>query len=344
MRYNIRICRIISLVLLVFMLMPFAAFAGTIDTDRDSTLTITYRDGDKPLSGAAFDLYRAADIDSDGKRTPAGAFQEYPVDWKSNDQKAWKELATTLEGQIALRDDVKPVASGKTDADGRLEFGKESPLKPGLYLVIGHPHRQDGRIYTAQSFMVQLPSLDKKGDWMYDITVNTKHDSRPTGGGGGGGGGTSQSVSRKVLKVWNDDGSEQNRPQSVTVHLLRDGEIYDTVTLREADNWRYEWPNLSDKYHWTVAEQVEGDYYVSVSLEGITYVVTNTSEEEFPEDPVPGGSIEPPDEEFTEPGVPLGDKLPQTGQLWWPVCILITLGMGCIIAGLVLKRGESYEL
>ena len=128
------------------------------------------------------------------------------------------------------------------------------------------------------------------------------------------------------------------------MHLLRDGEIYDTVTLREADNWRYEWPNLSDKYHWTVAEQVEGDYYVSVSLEGITYVVTNTSEEEFPEDPVPGGSIEPPDEEFTEPGVPLGDKLPQTGQLWWPVCILITLGMGCIIAGLVLKRGESYEL
>ena len=345
MRYNIRICRIISLVVLFFMLMPFAAFAGTIDIDRDSKLTITYRDGDKPLSGAAFDLYLVADVDSDGKRTPAGAFKDYPVNFKSNDQNVWKELAMTLEGQIALRDDTKPVENGQIDADGKLVFGKERPLKPGLYLIIGHRHRQDGRIYTAQPFMVQLPSLDDIGNWDYDVTVNTKHESRPAGGGtsGGGGGGTSSSdISRKVLKVWNDDGNEQERPQSITVYLLRDGEVYDTVTLKQADNWRYEWPKLSNDYHWTVTEQVEGNYTVSVSQEGITYVVTNTYEEEFFDNPTPMGAAETPDEEIIEPGVPLSDKLPQTGQLWWPVAMLIASGMIFVIAGLILRRGENY--
>ena len=335
---------IISLILLLSMLMPFTAFAGTINVEKDSKLTILYQDNGKPLTGAGFDLYLVAHVDADGKRTPAAAFKDYKVNLKSNDQKVWKDLATTLEGLIALDSAVKPLESGKTDADGRLVFGKDKPLKPGLYLVIGHRHRQDGRIYTAQPFMVQLPSLDENGLWLYDITAAAKHESRPEGGGGGGGGGGSADTSRKVLKVWNDAGNEQQRPESITVHLLRDGELYDTVTLQASNNWRYEWPKLSSNHHWTVAEKDAGSYYTSVSLEGITYVVTNTYEEEFEEPPTPGGSIEPPDEEFTEPGVPLGDKLPQTGQLWWPVLILITSGMLLVIAGLVLRRGEQYEV
>ena len=331
---------IISLVLLFSMLMPFTAFAGTINVEKDSKLTILYQDNGKPLTGAGFDLYLVAYVDADGKRTPTAAFKDYKVNLKSTDQKVWKDLATTLEGLIALDSAVKPLKSGKTDADGRLVFGKDEPLKPGLYLVTGQRHKQTGRIYTAQPFMVQLPGLDENGLWLYDITAAAKHESRPDGGGGGGGGSTD--TSRKVLKVWNDEGNEKKRPQSITVHLLRDGELYDTVTLQASNNWRYEWPKLSNKYHWTVAEKDAGSYYTSVSLEGITYVVTNTYEEEFEEPPTPGSP--PPDEEFTEPGVPLAEKLPQTGQLWWPVLILIASGMLLVIAGLVLRRGEHYEV
>lgn len=333
-----RIYRILSFVLILSLLMPVAAFAGTIDVDKDSQLTITYHDNEKPLTGAVFDLYLVANVDSDGNRTSTAAFKNYPVDLKSNDQKVWKDLATTLEGLIALDSDVKPLKSGKTGADGKLVFGNDKALKPGLYLGIGHRHTQDGRIYTAKPFIVQLPSLNDIGDWNYDITVTPKHESRPDGGGGG----NTPETSRKVLKVWNDDGNEQNRPQSITIYLLRDGEVYDTITLQDSNNWRYEWSKLSNNYHWTVAEKVEGNYNVSVSLEGITFVVTNTCEEELPENPVPGAPAEPPDEEIIVPGVPLGDKLPQTGQLWWPVALLIASGLVCVIAGLVLQKGETY--
>lgn len=36
-------------------------------------------------------------------------------------------------------------------------------------------------------------------------------------------------------------------------------------------------------------------------------------------------------------------KLPQTGQLWWPVPVLMCMGLGCIIIGLIRRREEQDE-
>ena len=36
-----------------------------------------------------------------------------------------------------------------------------------------------------------------------------------------------------------------------------------------------------------------------------------------------------------------GGKLPQTGQLWWPVPVLICMGLGCIAVGLIHRREGS---
>ena len=36
-----------------------------------------------------------------------------------------------------------------------------------------------------------------------------------------------------------------------------------------------------------------------------------------------------------------GGKLPQTGQLWWPVPVLICMGLGCIAVGLIRRREGS---
>ena len=76
-----------------------------------------------------------------------------------------------------------------------------------------------------------------------------------------------------------------------------------------------------------VEKEVEG-YTVTVTREGITFVVTNTY----------GETIE--DEE-----TPLANKppLPKTGQLWWPVPVLICAGLLLIIFGLLRRRGAFYE-
>lgn len=355
---NRKVRSIGCLVLLVFFLMPTLALGSdtTIDTQKDVSLIIHYQDEEKPLTDASFQLYLVATLDEQGNRTVTNSFQKYPVDFEANDQKVWKSMADTLEGFIAIDNYQKPIANGKTNQDGTLLFGANENLKPGLYLVTGKRHGQDERVYYAKPFLVQLPAKEYNGSWQYAVTAKTKHESVAAPGGKNSG--EPYWISRKVLKVWDDKGQEAERPQNITVQLLRDGEVYDSVALTDDGNWRYEWPALSKNHRWTVVEKDSGNYDVCVSQEGITFVVTNTPKEknpdeenpngdnplieEFPENPTPTGSAEPPDEGYMNWIDPLRGKLPQTGQLWWPVAVLLVSGMVFIIAGLFLRRGENY--
>lgn len=59
-----------------------------------------------------------------------------------------------------------------------------------------------------------------------------------------------------VKKVWeNEEGYGNVRPASIDVQLLQDGEIIETVTLNEANNWAYTWKHMDIKhYKWEVKE------------------------------------------------------------------------------------------
>ena len=59
--------------------------------------------------------------------------------------------------------------------------------------------------------------------------------------------------------------------------LLQDGQVYDTVDLTEDNNWRYSWDELDGNSDWTLVETSgNSGYTVSVSLQGLTFVVTNS--------------------------------------------------------------------
>lgn len=360
MKWKKRIRYIITFVLVSLLLMPCAALGAEnqakIDLDRNVSLTIDYRDGGKPLAGAAFQMYLVAELDADGNRNITDEFKRFPVNYDAADQSAWAETAETLGYLLVGNPDVKPAAEGKIGSDGKLVLGNHENLKPGMYLITGSPFEQNGLVYESRAFLIQLPFYAET--WIYDVTAKTKHESAPDAGSD-----SKEGTSCKVLKVWDDKGYEQYRPQSITVQLFRDREVYDTVTLTANNNWRYAWEGLSDEYQWTVAEQTSGNYRVNIALEGITFVVTNSynnynppgghtpsdektplpEDEEFPDTEIPTGEPPlPPEEWIVEPGVPLADKLPQTGQLWWPVALLISSGLVCIIIGLVLQRGEHY--
>ena len=77
-----------------------------------------------------------------------------------------------------------------------------------------------------------------------------------------------------VKKVWDDDNSVA-RPDSVTVELLKDGKVEETVKLNEKNSWTYTWSNLDDRYTWTVEEQVPAGYEASVKTEDNITFITN---------------------------------------------------------------------
>ncbi len=87
-----------------------------------------------------------------------------------------------------------------------------------------------------------------------------------------------------VEKVW-VDGDSADRPASVDVVLLCDGEYFDEVELNDRNDWTYTWENLSVNDSWSVLEKsVPEGYHVSYSFDNDEdkVIVTNTLEEPEP--------------------------------------------------------------
>lgn len=103
----------------------------------------------------------------------------------------------------------------------------------------------------------------------------------------------------RVLKVWEDSNNAAGvRPASVTVDLLRDGEVYDTVELSAESNWRHTWTGLDKSKEWQVVEREQENYTVSISTGGVTRVITNTYSPDIDDD-------KPPLIDLDDPEVPL---------------------------------------
>ncbi|MCF0151633.1 MAG: Cna B-type domain-containing protein, partial [Firmicutes bacterium] len=78
-----------------------------------------------------------------------------------------------------------------------------------------------------------------------------------------------------VKKVWASSGDE--KPDSITVALLCDGDIFETAELEKANRWSYTWVNLSTQYRWDIAElDVPEGYTVDYSYGEEQVTITNT--------------------------------------------------------------------
>lgn len=89
-----------------------------------------------------------------------------------------------------------------------------------------------------------------------------------------------------VHKVWDDNGYP-DRPDSVTVHLMKDGISAETVVLNKDNQWTYTWENLDDRYQWSVEEEVPDGYEVSYKSEDNKIFITNHKDYEPPVPPEP---------------------------------------------------------
>lgn len=385
--------------LLIAMVLPVTAFArGAVDIEHSASLTVAcIHDGD-PLPGINFDLYKVADMDAYGRYTITDAFSEYSVSLEQETADGWRALAETIS-QYARRDKIPVLHQEVTDATGHVTFAE---LSVGMYLVYGHRYSSGDFVYAPEPFLVSLPSLDNKDDWFYDVEANCKGEgySNPP-----------ETTMVRVLKIWDDEGHETNRPKDIVVQLLRNESVYDTVTLNAANNWRYTWPDLDTDYTWSVIERtVPKNYTLLITKEGITFVLTNSYKPVFTtvevkkvwsdkgyenkrpmevevqllcdgqvydtvilnatnnwsyswfdleeghdwtvkEKSNPAGYsavVTQQDEKFTitntytpiPPGEP---KLPQTGQLWWPIPVLIGIGLICYLVGFLTVEGKKVR-
>lgn len=271
--------------------------------DQLCSLTLTYKSGDTVLPQTTFTLYKVATINEqlqfeltntfgdEGKATIFDKINERGF----ND---WSTLASTIGGYLGGANSV----TARSDANGELSF---TSLETGLYYLTGEVTGGAAGTYryTPTPVMLVLPSWDGE-DWDFDADGMGKFKQEyippeqvlPT------------TVSRRVVKVWDDEGYENRRPESIQVQLIGDGEVYDTATMTADSRWAaVQWDELDANVEWSVREVLNSTRYtpsiVRDDTTGITFVITNTynrpggGDPDDPDEPGGGGGTEVPDPE-----------------------------------------------
>ena len=267
-----------------------------------------------PISGLRFDAYLISTVDQYGELTVIDRYGAYAesLDIRGKNDTAWQNMAQTLAREILLDPDLKPSRSAVTNSDGVAVF---TDIPMGLYLVPGSTIRKNGYVYSTSPFFVMLPEQDLSSNtWNYHVVANAKPGQEPV------------RADYEVIKVWKDSCHKDQRPESITISLICDGVVNDTITLPYEGAWSYIWKNLDTNHQWTVKEEKETGYKEpDVQQEGYRFIVTNTCNKST----TSTGSGKP--------------TLPQTGQLWWPVPVLIAAGLLFVVIGLLRRRGAATE-
>lgn len=299
-------------VLVLMVLMPGMTKAAQLPASP-LQLTISYQSSGNAVPGAPLSLYKVAALNTDLSLTADATFSglKTPIE---DPNVRWADLANTLEDHIA-RNMIAPDDTARTDTGGKAVFPSGStPLDAGVYLILSKPYRYGGMIYDPSPMIVTLPGQDTAGNWISEVTAYAKFipiEDKP--------------VDITVEKIWKDKGHESKRPSRITMVLYKDGREENRITLSKEMHWRYVWNDLDPMHTWTVMEIPVSGYetkppHTVPDSEGNKIIrITNTY--------VPS---KPP-------------KLPQTGQLNWPVPILLSCGGLLFILGCVLCFGRRKD-
>lgn len=308
---------ILLVVLLILSAMPLQIFAvGPVDPAKKADLTIKYVYDKTPVYGAELSIFRVASVKGYSEFEVTSQYAKYNLKLDDNSVEEWNKLALTLEGYTE-KDQIKPYKTGATDKNGVLTF---NGIDNGLYLLLGKKCVNDGYTYFVTPTLIMVPGIKENyNEWEYEVTATPKLSRVPL---------TSGKTERVVMKVWDDKTYPTDRPSYITVHLMRDGKVIDTQKLDAKMGWTYKWTDLDladadgAEYRYTISEDPVKYYSTKISTSGVTFVVTNSLDVKHEDPPKP-------------------PYIPQTGQLWWPVPMLLCAGAVFLLIGAVRRRREK---
>ena len=340
--------KIISVIIMTVMcitLFSVGASAVSLNTKGSITLTILDKETKEPISDAVCRIYLIAYACENDD----GVYFVYTNEFKDNgmDTNSFSDAYFPVHLRAYAESKSLPYTEKITDNKGRVVFDN---LVCGAYLVV--PVSAPDGYLNPEPFVVTVPTLDETQDkWIYNIDASPKIEADKDD--------SDEKTYISVKKIWL---SKEKTPDSITVSLIKDGEIYGSVVLSAVNNWYYKWENLDKNHAWRVVENdVPAGYKVSYSTSQMTVVITNEADDyEDETTTVPDETTSPDDsttvsentttpddttttvattdDETTKPVYttkPTGttesttkpEELIKTGQLNWPVPIFAIAGL-----------------
>lgn len=160
--------------------------------------------------------------------------------------------------------------------------------------------------YYFNPYFAFLPQV-VNGKLYYEVDATPKTENQ-----------ISNNQSIYIVKKWEDNNNAaKKRPEQILVDLKLEGKTLDTVKLHAGNGWSYTFTNLPEGDGYRVEEHEVTGYRAQYSgdIEN-GFIITNIYDE---------------------------DKLPQTGQLWWPITILAVAGIAFVVLGIVELKGKKDE-
>ena len=278
---------IFCVTILLLLTCSYTVFAEDFDKNKTGSISVTLieQKQNEPIVGAELSVYYVATVmlDADGN-----LIYDYTKDFEQFDtQINDTALATKLDAFVSQHS--VPSAKITTNVEGTA-LCDELPL--GLYFV-----KQTGVVEgfaPCTSFLVTVPN-ENNDEYVYDVNASPKTE-------------VVRLTSITIKKVWNTDESTE-AADSVTVQLLKNGNVVKTAILNAKNDWQVTYAEMPESDAYSVKEvDVPKGFTATYKKNGYVFTVTNTS------------------------------TLIQTGQLVWPIPVLAISGMLFIAVGIVFLR------
>lgn len=278
---------VFCLTLLLILTCSYTVFAEEYNPNLTGSISVTLTDKkqSEAIVGAELSLYYVAIVIMDEN---GNLIYDYTNDFKQLDCAIDDaELATKLD--LFVSQHSIPSVKTTTNINGTAMCA-ELPL--GLYFI-----KQTGAVEgfaPCTPFLVTVPN-EKDGKYLYEVNASPKTE-------------VTRITSITIKKVWNTDKSTE-AADSVTVQLLRNGNVVKTAILNMQNNWQVTYSDMPESDAYSVKEvDVPKGFTATYKQQDYVFTVTNTS------------------------------TLIQTGQLIWPIPVLAISGMLLIAVGIILLQ------
>lgn len=305
-------------------------------------------------SDITWELYMIGTPNSDGSIKKVDSFINFPVPSFTGYKDEFQKFAESAENYINTNN-ITFINSCITNLSGSAVF---SGLNEGWYVAVPKKLVTDDKIYTSSPVIVCITDkIEFSNFWSNDVTVYPKVNGQDL----------SDSEDKDIVIKFEWPDEDSIKPDSpITIVIYRDGEPYQTVILDDSNEWTYIIPSVpDDDTVWSISQKDYPDIVIPIYKSDtvidedkpvdifIIQNIINPVEPSVPETDIPvpvvtTSAVSNSDKTETTYAMTnslvtistLSEKLPQTGQLWWPVPVLSLSGVLLISIGMLLKNKQ----